>query len=279
MKILHINAYDSGGAAKSCLRLHQGLLQENIVSKVVFRNKSQPISNTFQISDQPLSLYQRLSNRIIYIGKRLQLKPFYSTIDKETSRLHQERKGLECFTIPVSPIDIKNSVHYQEADIIHLHWVANFLDWESFFAENQKPVVWTLHDQNPFLGIEHYAERFLGIDNNGYPQNRVRTVFEEQAEKKWLEYKKRILKNIENITIATPSKWLTEQSKQSEVLGKYTHYHIPYGFPTNIFKPLNKNFCREILGLPQDKKVLLFVADYVENNRKGFVFLKKHWSR
>jgi len=39
MKILHINTYDFGGAANACLRLHEGLLNSGIDSKVLLLHK------------------------------------------------------------------------------------------------------------------------------------------------------------------------------------------------------------------------------------------------
>ncbi|MFT6982573.1 MAG: hypothetical protein ACJAUD_001340, partial [Crocinitomicaceae bacterium] len=34
MKILHVNTYNTGGAAKACLRLHEALLDNGVDSKV-----------------------------------------------------------------------------------------------------------------------------------------------------------------------------------------------------------------------------------------------------
>ncbi|WP_233707316.1 hypothetical protein [Helicobacter cetorum] len=40
MKILHINATESGGAAKACLRLYEALLKANIKSEVLVQEKT-----------------------------------------------------------------------------------------------------------------------------------------------------------------------------------------------------------------------------------------------
>ncbi|MFN3316005.1 MAG: glycosyltransferase [Raineya sp.] len=275
MKILHINTMDYGGAAKACLRLHQGLLLEGVSSKVLFKYKTSQIPETYFFTPPPTDFVEKLKNKVIRISQELKLLPYLSTQEKLEISLRKQRKGLEYFSYPFAPTDITKNPLYKEADIIHLHWVADFLDWKSFFAKNCKPIVWTLHDQNPFLGIEHYAERFLGIDENGKPIPRKYTPQEIAEEKKMISFKKKILEKVDNLIIVAPSKWLMEESQKSEVLGKYPHYHIPYGFPTEIFKPYNKFFCQEILGLPKEKKLILFVADSVDNHRKGFAFLKK----
>lgn len=276
MKTLHINTYDVGGAAKACLRLHLGLLKTNSSSKVLLNQKTQSIENTFAFQNTTQqSIGDKLKNKAIRITKELKIIPLYAPQEKRAIQLQKQRKGLEMFSLPTSQSDFTQNPLYHEADIIHLHWVANFLDWKTFFAKNTKPIVWTLHDQNPFLGIEHYAERFIGIDENGYPIPRKYTDLELQESAYWLIYKKKCLQNVKNLHIVSPSKWLLESSKNSELFAQYPHYHIPYGFPTDIFRPLDKKVCREILGLPLEKKIILFVADSVESTRKGFAFLKK----
>lgn len=270
MKILHINTMDYGGAAKACLRLHQGLLLEGVSSKVLLRYKTSQIPEGYLFTAS--NLVEMLKVKLRRLRKELK---YFSKQERLEITLNEQRKGLECFSYPFAPTDITKSSLYKEADIIHLHWVANFLDWKSFFDKNRKPIVWTLHDQNPFLGIEHYAERFFGIDENGKPIPRKYTPQEIAEEKKMISFKKKILEKVDNLIIVTPSKWLMEESQKSEVLGKYPHYHIPYGFPTEFFKPYKKFFCREVLGLPQEKKIVLFAADNVDSHRKGFAFLKK----
>ena len=54
----------------------------------------------------------------------------------------------------------------------------DYLDYNSFFKSNKKPVVWTLHDMNPFTGGEHYEETIIGIDEKGIPISRKRTIDE-----------------------------------------------------------------------------------------------------
>ncbi|MCS6796376.1 MAG: hypothetical protein NZ516_10495, partial [Raineya sp.] len=186
MKVLHINTYDTGGAATACLRLHQGLLQMGVDSKVLLKHKTRSIHNTFQFEPLPPTFFQKLYNKFVRIGKELKIIPLYSKREKKELVLHRLRKGLEMFSYPLSDVDITQSPLYQEADIIHLHWVANFLDWKTFFAKNTKPVVWTLHDQNPFLGIEHYAERFIGMNEQGLPVPRKYTELEIHERDYWL---------------------------------------------------------------------------------------------
>ena len=275
MKILHINTFDDGGAAKACLRLHEGLLDQGIDSKVLIKSKKFSFRETYLFRFPNPNLWDRVKNKLLVLGKRFKLIPEFSKTESIKILLKKQRKGLEIFSYPEAETDITLSPLYKAADIIHLHWVAGFLDWPSFFAKNRKPIVWTLHDQNPFLGIDHYAERFFGIDDDGRPIQRLYSQEEISEEKKVNNYKKRIVANVKNLVVVCPSKWLMSESKKSQVLGRFVHYHIPNGFPTNIFKPYNQDFCRDVLNLPKNKKIILFVSQSVDSIRKGFKLLRK----
>ncbi|NIK72700.1 glycosyltransferase involved in cell wall biosynthesis [Thermonema lapsum] len=275
MKILHVNTYDTGGAANACLRLHMGLRSLGVKSKVLLKHNTRQIEATHAYNPPEASWDKKIKNKLLRIGRELKLLSWIPHYERRAIALEKYREGLELISYPFSNTDITTSALYQEADIIHLHWVANFLDWKSFFRKNTKPVVWTLHDQNPFLGIEHYAERFQGMDSNGKPIPRVYAPQEQAEEQKMQEYKQQMLAQAKSdLLIVSPSVWMMREAQNSKLFGKYRSRHIPNGFPTNIFKPLDKNFCREVLGLPKDRKVLLFVSDSLENKRKGFAFLK-----
>ncbi|MCS7029369.1 MAG: glycosyltransferase [Bacteroidia bacterium] len=282
MKVLQVNSYDFGGAAKACIRLHEALLDQGIDSQLLLKQKTRDIraSTVCPPPTKPRQPWQqRLLAKLRRIGVEFWLvSPPPDKSPEEVRRamlLAQRPHGLETCSFPDSSTDICQAEEYTTADIIHFHWVADFLDWKTFFAKNTKPIVWTLHDQNPFLGIEHYAERFIDVDENGLPVPRKYTELEIRENDYWLTYKKKCLHNVKNLYIVAPSQWLLNCSKNSRLFAQYPHYYIPYGFPTNIFKPLDQKFCREVLGLPLDKRVILFVADRVENTRKGFAFLKK----
>jgi len=272
MKILIVNTYDRGGAANACLRLHKRLLQQNIQSKVLLRNKTnQNIPKTYNISIQTIerSLKTKITTKTLNILKELKL--YRPKPDNFTDSRHV---GLEKFSYPNSIYDITKSDLYKNVDIINLHWVANFLDYPSFFIKNNKPVVWTLHDQNPFLGHEHYAETSCGVDINGYPIKRVVTKTEKQKFKEFIKIKKDSLSNFKNLHIVALCNWMADEVKQSEIFCNYPINIIPNGIDSYTFKPRDKTYSRELLNIPQNKKVILFVSDDVDKIRKGYIFLQ-----
>lgn len=277
MKVLLVNTYDRGGAANACLRLHKGLLQEGLQSKVLLRTASKSVPFTYVAKPREeqvkYTTYSKIKLKTIKILKELKLlkvKP-----KKINEFLINRDARLEMFSYPNSNYDITESELYKEADIINLHWVSNFIDYTSFFKKNTKPVIWTLHDMNPFTGGEHYSEEFLGIDVTGNPIKRIVTDAEKKEFLKNLEIKKKALQNVSNLHIVTLCNWMSDEVKKSELFKNYPIHLIPNGLDPSIFKPRDQKYSRDVLGLPQDKKIVLFVSDSINNNRKGFVFLKK----
>lgn len=275
MKVLLVNSYDVGGAANACLRLHDGLLAGAIDTAVLLKNKKKNTPNTevAQIRNIENSNFIKLKLKIARILKELKIgknKP-------SGNQLFIKRRSsqLEMFSYPCSNYDITEAKAYKEADIVNLHWVADFLDHKSFFKKNSKPVVWTLHDMHPLTGGEHYEEIFLGINKNGEPEYRVKADFEIQESIKNLNLIKDSLQSIDNLIVVAPSRWLANEAKKSFVFKNKAVFCIPNGIDSTVYQPRDKGYSRALLNIPIDKKVILFVADSISNNRKGFVFLKK----
>jgi glycosyltransferase involved in cell wall biosynthesis len=128
---------------------------------------------------------------------------------------------------------------------------------------------------NPFTGGEHYLEEFLGIDASGYPLQREFSKEEKEIANINLVLKQKIIQNVSNLTIVAPSRWLYEEAQKSTVFNKLKVHCIPYGINSEIFQPRDKIYSRDILNIPKDKMVLLYVADSINNHRKGYAYLKK----
>src|SRR5262249_6681530 len=82
-----------------------------------------------------------------------------------------------------------------------------------------------------------------------------------------------------HITIVTPSSWMMQQVRQS-MLGALPIHQIPNGVDTEMYQPLDRTQCRALLGIPVEKRVLLFSAMRVnvssfEGFRKGGDLLVK----
>ncbi|MFD2603945.1 glycosyltransferase [Euzebyella marina] len=177
-------------------------------------------------------------------------------------KIRRFKKKFEYFSFAnTSYIDLPNHEAIQHCDIINLHFVANFIDVPSFFKNIKKPIVWTLHDMNPFQGGFHYKldEKAYAFQLNG--------LDDEQYDFKRRAFKP-LSKNL--LTIVTPSFWMYQKSKDSQLLRKFSHFHISNGIDTEIFKPLNKKECAKSLEMSTNKPIVLFVAESLRNKRKGF---------
>lgn len=248
MKILLVATQDKGGAGIACVRLHLGLLAQGIKSKLLLLNRFNqniPESYAFYENQPLLSIFKKIRKRLTFWN--------YDTMGLP--------KGYEPFLPPYSVHKLHEHPLYSWADVINLHWVAYFLDYPSFFQHNKKPIIWTLHDMNPFTGGHHYE---VGFPIEAY----------QRLIKRYTNVKKTALAN-QNLTIVSPSVWLKEKSKASEILHSFQHLVIPYGLNKNLFMPRNQEVTRKLLNLPIEKKVLLFVAMSLSNQRKGYAILKQ----
>ncbi len=275
MKILLVNTYDRGGAANACLRLHEGLQREGVECSILFKTKQKNISNSGIVN--PLKIKATTFQKGINKLKRIliELKLLKPTQKITNSFLKTRDPNLVLFSYPTSNYDITESPLYKEADIINLHWVAGLLDYKSFFEKNTKPVVWTLHDINPFSGGGHADDKIIGVNKHGCPIYREFTNREKFEFEKIINYKLKIFRNAKSVHIVSLCNWMSYKVKNSLVFNKFSISLIPNGIDSTIFKPRNKEFSRNILNLSNNKKVVLFVADSIDINYKGYVFLKK----
>jgi glycosyltransferase involved in cell wall biosynthesis len=264
MKILHISTSDAGGAGRAALRLHEGLLLGGVDSKMLVQSRQAGVNGVFSYYE-PRSLLKRIQKR--YRDHR---------IASEALRYPALRPPVRAaFSDDRSCIELENHPMVREADIIHLHWIAYFVDGPNFFPPiKDKSVVWTLHDMNPFTGGCHYVgdcdkyERQCGACpqlGSNHPS--------DLAAKIWA--RKRTAYTAHNFHIVTPSQWLANCARRSTLLGRMPVSIIPYGIPSDIFQKYDHSFCRELLGLPQKKTIILFGANNVMDKRKGAKYLKE----
>ena len=156
---------------------------------------------------------------------------------------------------------------FDQADVVHLHWVAGMFDYESapaYLAD--KPVVWTLADMNAFTGGCHYSE---GCDGYKYECRSCPLLGgSDLAHQNW-KIKKRAYERIRNLHIICPSQWLADRAAASSLLSERPIHVIPNALPVHRFQPINKLAARMQLGLPLDKKLIVFGAASLQNKRKG----------
>jgi glycosyltransferase involved in cell wall biosynthesis len=252
MKILHISTYGSGGGGIAALRLHNALLNNGIESSYLCLENAPFGENVFSVPPFKLST-------VNVVLRKLGL--YKTEADKNWNSVKNLKGNYEFFSFPRTNYDLSQHPLVQNADIINLHWVNNFIDY-SFFAKINKNIVWTLHDMNPFQGGFHYYNDV--IEN--------KEIF-GKIENDLLQYKKRFIHQVKDLEIVTLSSWMYEASSHSEMFSERPHHLIRNSIDFSIFKNYTKTFAREVFNLPQDKTVLLFVSEIVTNKRKGLDLL------
>lgn len=250
MKIAIVSSSDSGGAGIAALRLHKALMAYGVDSSMLCLHKA---TNTPKVYEYKRSFLSKVIDHLPFIPYK---QNKYKKYIKELS------ENYTCVSFPEALYDISNHPIIQEADIINLHWVGNMLDYPRFFANVNKPIVWTLHDNNPFQGIAHYrCERFL------YPDFK-------DLETKVCDLKSKAINQHTNVSVVNLCDWMRIEAEKSETFKQSYHTIIPNSIDTSIFKVYNKSEVRQSLGLPNDKPILLFVSQSVENPWKGFSILQ-----
>jgi len=276
MKILHVSTLSEGGAANSAFRLHESMFKFGIDSVfLTLENSKKKISNhhiyqgtytkgnldypilTFRnlIIEKFLKRYQK--QKEIFSRKNIE-KLYYST-----PLVKNKISNFTIFSYPNTIYDIISTKEYQEADIIHLHWVSNFLDYESFFSKNDKPIIWTLHDENPYLGGFHYQD---DVDNNRSTHSLI--------EQKFVSLKEKLIQSIDKITIISPSNWIAQKAKESLVFKDKRVNLIRYSLDKTIFKARDKAYSRDLFQLPHNKKIILVASQDLSVPRKGVRFVE-----
>ena len=156
MNVLHINTYLTGGAAIAAKRIHKGLLDAGVNSKFLYKYGWSEDPSYIEFKDKrTLSLIKK-------IKKKLDIFSFKKWQKLKQEKLYYLDKRPEGFDI-FSPINLYTKLRFEDLpfrpDVIHLHWVEEFFDYEEFFQSipDDVPIVWTCHDMSPFTGGCHYS--------------------------------------------------------------------------------------------------------------------------
>lgn len=245
MKILLVNTTEhTGGASIACGRLQKALVAQGHEVRLVVRNDQRPV------------------NRLRFVWERLMLLR-----DIPRSRVFSIDDG-RCGT------DITATADFEWADVVHLHWINQAMMGVGDIArllrrcrETGKRVVWTMHDIWPATGVCHLpgtCEKWLTgcghcplLRHPGANDLSARTFRRKQA-----AYRQG------NIRFVACSDYLAEAARKSPLLQGHSVTSIANPLDTDFFSPGERERTR--LGLPEDKRLVLFVAYNVNDDNKGF---------
>ena len=258
MKILHLSTHDiSGGAARAAYRLHKGLQDIGLNSQMLVQEKS---SDDKTVIAPTIRLNQGIAKTKL-------------TFETLPLKFYRQRINTPFF-MQWLPDRVLPKVTQINPDIINLHWIsAAFMQIETI-AKLKRPLVWTLHDMWVFTGGCHVArecDRYTVSCgacpqlNSGNDWDLSRWVWKRKA-KAWKDL---------NLTLVSPSSWLANCANSSSLFQNLRIEVIPHGLDTQNFRPINQVLARQVLNLPQDKKLILFGAlQATSDKNKGFHLLQ-----
>ncbi|MFN6155320.1 glycosyltransferase family 4 protein [Anabaena sp. AL09] len=258
MKPLLLNTSDIiGGAARAAYRLHQGLKNIGVDSQMLVQNKQ---SDDYSV----IAPVSKLSKGIGKLTPTLDSIPLqiYPQRDRSTYSVQWLLDNLAAQVAQINP------------DVINLHWInGGYLKIETI-AKFNKPIVWTLHDMWAFTGGCHYNGDCMNYTNSCGTCPQLHSNKEKDLSRWIWQRKTKAWQNL-NLTIVTPSHWLAKCAASSSLLKDVRIEVIPNGLDTKQYKPIEKSVARSILGLPEDKQLILFGAmSATSDPRKGFNFLQ-----
>lgn len=268
IKILSVCTSDSGGgAARAAYRIHQGVRELGIDSRMFVKNKSTHDENVLALDS--------------FAPKNLFYQAFDWTRNKCKNKIQHYRWNQYPQRDKVYMSDLRSEALHGvfqklDYDVLHLHWInQRFIPLSRL--PKDKPIIWTLHDSWPFCGVCHYffeCERykkqcgccpFLHSDKTDDLSHRV---WSQKAE---------VYKDL-NLHVVTPSHWLADCARQSSLFGRFPVMVIPNCLDVNVYHPLDekeisprwRNFQEKRLEKPL---VLYGAMNAATDKRKGFANL------
>lgn len=260
MRVLLINTSEqTGGAAIACNRLMEALKKQGIRAKMLVRDKQTDKLTVISVKSSWKLPIMFLWERIcIFVAHRF------------------SKKNLFQMDIANVGTDVTVMKEFQRADVIHLHWVnQGFLSMKTIerIMRCGKPIVITMHDMWYFTGICHYSadcEKYKSACEHcpllGGGKGLIdyaKRVFEQ----------KRHLYSQSKITFVGCSEWIAALARQSALTKGQRVVSIPNAIDMTVFCKLDKSELRAKYHVAPDKKLLLFGAQRITDERKGFRYL------
>lgn len=267
LKVLSVCTSLGGGAGRAAYRIHQGVRDLGVESRMLLKAGHSNDSN------------------IVTLEAFEPKNPFYKAFDWSRNKIknkiqhfrwnrYPERENV--FMSDLRCTDLHGGLRKLDYDVLHLHWINNRFVSLKDLPKN-KPIVWTLHDSWPFCGICHYF-----FECKEYMYHCGCCPFLHSGKSNDLSYwvwkqKDDIYKDL-NLHIVTPSHWLGECAKQSSLLGRFPVAVIPNCLDVNEYRPLDEKEIsyrwRYFQEKRFDKRFVLYGAmNATTDKRKGFANL------
>lgn len=259
--VVHLATTNTGGAGIAAWRQHLALLGSGVDSRFLCaRADPETVSGTCaECSPLNPPSWRRALCRLLRRNDALaQDEAALAAVERSArGRLHYE-----LFSSPRSRYAPELHAWIAAADVVHLHWTTGFLDYPRFFSALKSPLVWTLHDQNPYLGGFHYS-----LDRDRNPDLQA-------LDDGHRELKRRALGSVRSLVVVGNSTWNTSAARESGLFPSHTRYEtIYYPLDTTRLNRRDKSAAKRALGLPENRLIVGFASTSLRNTRKGLATL------
>ncbi len=267
----------SGGAAGAAQRIHAGLLAAGVDSRYWHSPKlsrsempeTQPLVWPSNTDARPLNrAFDRLSRTASLTWAKRRHRPGPSP----TREYFSSGRLRHATPFPTSQLT---------GDVLMIHWVGKLFDYPTFFQSlpKQRPIVWVLHDMNPFTGGCHFSAGCDRFERGCGSCPQLDHAHASDPSARTMAMKTELYRELD-LHVVSVSHWMSEQAKRSMPMRNAASHHvIPLGIDIQAFAPIEKSQAKAALGLRSDRKVIAFGADVATNRRKGFHCLMEAWPR
>lgn len=260
MKVVIVNTSEKvGGAAIAANRLMEALKKNGVSAKMIVRDRQTDKISVVAVKQQSwrLALNFLWERGIIFLSNGF------------------SRKNLFQIDIANTGTDITTMPEFQQADVIHLHWVnQGFLSLDNIdkILRSGKKIVVTMHDQWYFTGVCHYSGDCLNYRDQCRNCPLIRGGVKKDISWKVFNRKRRMYANAD-ITFVGCSQWIAGLARTATLFQGKKVVSIPNAINMDVFHPEDKALARQSLGLPSDRRLLLFGSQRITDERKGFRYL------
>jgi glycosyltransferase involved in cell wall biosynthesis len=249
---------ERGGAARAAQRLHHGLASIGLESRMFVAQRFGGDADTLEYN--PFAPAPAMFGRALFrLGRRWH-RPSIA-------------KAGAYFTPEWTFFGRRLISQLPACDVVNLHWVADLFDYRTLPQLTARmPVVWTFHDMNAFTGGCHYSGKCTRyVDRCGACPQLITSSGDGDMTRKIFMRKREILSRVSpgRLTIVCPSRWLAEEVQRSTLFRPFKVRVIPNGIDLDDYRPIERSEARRMLGLPAGARIVLFVADQIEDDRKG----------
>ena len=276
MRILIVNTSEcTGGAAVAASRLCDALNNNGVKAKMMVRDKQTDditvvTGEGWKVKEKWCFYWERF---VIWLNNRL------------------SRQNLFKVSIANAGIDITCTPEFQEADIIHLHWVnQGFLSLGGLrkIFQSGKPVVWTMHDMWPLTAICHHAYDCETFSTGCNQCHFLRHPGKNDLSARVFRKKQKIFVKCRDFACQSPltgsgfdkrspyfvavSEWLADKARKSALIGHFPICVIPNVLSLQQFTIVDRTDARTTLGI-NARFVIAFGAARLDDSIKGFGYL------